>query len=77
MQELLGFLLIFPAIKNNINYRVIDLIRNRDKFLKDLKEDSLSRKEINKHQYHAIFIAGLPKSGTTRIENFFMLYLDM
>ena len=54
-----------------VNYRIIDLIRNPKKFYRDLINDLQALTGKYNYPYHKIFIIGLPKSGTTRIENFF------
>jgi hypothetical protein len=61
---------IKKAILQYTYYRILDLLINKKKFINDFKNDLNSLRKKYNYKHKTIFIAGLPKSGTTRIENF-------
>ena len=58
-------------IKSFVNPRIKRLLRSPLFELRNIREDFKSYLGIYNYPYKKIFIAGLPKSGTTWVENFF------
>lgn len=70
MYKMTGADRIRNVIRFCVNYRVINFIRDRKTFFKDLKADYDALTGKTNYKYHNILIVGMSKSGTTRIENF-------
>lgn len=66
----INLLFLRRLIKKYLYYRFIDLIINREKFFRDLKEDLNTLWGKYKYSHKKILIIALPKSGSTWIENF-------
>ncbi|HIC09768.1 MAG TPA: hypothetical protein EYO61_00210 [Campylobacterales bacterium] len=57
-------------VKKYLYYRFIDLLINRKKFFRDIKEDIKTLLGKYNYPYRKILIIALPKSGSTWVENF-------
>jgi len=67
-------ILIYDVMKNNFNnilQNMPDLFLHPRYSLGIYKEDILSKLNYYNYKHRILFIAGLPKSGTTWVENFF------